>query len=133
YSIATMPAHGTLTPGSGSGPNVTYTPDPNFNGTDSFTFTVNDGSLTSNFATVSITINAVNDAPVANSQSVSTAEDNAVAIALTASDVEGATLSWVIVTGPSHGILMPGMPGSGGAPNFIYTPAANFNGSDSFV
>ena len=44
---------------------MTYTPAANYNGSDSFTFTVNDGTVDSNVATVSITVNAVNDAPVA--------------------------------------------------------------------
>ncbi|MGA7178783.1 MAG: DUF2341 domain-containing protein [Thiobacillaceae bacterium] len=42
-----------------------YTPNANFNGTDSFTYVVNDGSADSNVATATITVNAVNDAPMA--------------------------------------------------------------------
>ncbi|MBL9130116.1 MAG: tandem-95 repeat protein, partial [Verrucomicrobiaceae bacterium] len=61
YSIVTSPANGTLT---GSGTSRTYTPAANFNGTDSFTFRTSDGSFNSPLATVSITITAVNDAPV---------------------------------------------------------------------
>ena len=56
------PSHGTLT---GTAPNLTYTPAADYNGDDSFTFTVSDGSLTSASATVFITVNPVNDAPVA--------------------------------------------------------------------
>jgi uncharacterized repeat protein (TIGR01451 family) len=59
--IESAPAHGTL---SGAAPNVTYTPFANFSGSDSFTFTANDGTADSNVAVVSITVNAVNDAPV---------------------------------------------------------------------
>src|SRR5207237_31184 len=44
---------------------VTYTPAANFNGSDSFTYKANDGTADSNVATVSITVAAVNDAPVA--------------------------------------------------------------------
>ena len=62
FAIASPPAHGTL---SGTAPNLTYTPAQDYNGPDSFTFTVNDGSLTSAVATVSITVTPVNDAPVA--------------------------------------------------------------------
>ena len=43
----------------------TYTPNANFNGTDSFTYTASDGTADSNVATVTITVSAVNDAPVA--------------------------------------------------------------------
>lgn len=53
YSIVTPPANGTL---SGTAPNLTYTPTTNFNGTDSFTFRVNNGSGNSTPATVSIAI-----------------------------------------------------------------------------
>ena len=60
YTIVTPPAHGTLT---GTGPNVTYTPSANYNGVDSFTFKVNDGTVDSGPATVSINVTAVNDAP----------------------------------------------------------------------
>ena len=61
YTIVTQPASGTL---SGTPPNLTYTPNANFNGADGFTFKVNDGSLDSPPATVSITVTAVNDVPV---------------------------------------------------------------------
>jgi serine protease len=50
---ATSPSHGTLT---GTAPNLTYTPAANYHGADSFTFTVNDGNLTSASATVTITV-----------------------------------------------------------------------------
>ena len=53
YSVVTGPSHGTL---SGSAPNLTYTPDFGYHGTDSFTFKGNDGTADSNIATVHITI-----------------------------------------------------------------------------
>jgi PKD repeat protein len=61
YAVVINPAHGSLT---GVAPALTYTPDANYNGADFFTFQVSDGSLESPPATVSITVNAVNDAPV---------------------------------------------------------------------
>src|SRR5439155_25328926 len=73
------------------------------------------------------TITAVNDAPVAADQAVTTAEDTAKAIVLTASDVESDPLTYAIVAGPAHGTL------SGVAPTVTYTPAANYNGADSFT
>ena len=81
-------------------PTVTYTPAANYNGPDSFTFKANDGALDSNVATVSITVTAVNDAPIASDQSVTTNEDTAKAITLSATDVEGSTLTYTIGTGP---------------------------------
>jgi C1A family cysteine protease len=118
------PAHGTL---SGTGANRTYTPDPSYSGADSFTFKVNDGTVDSTLATVSITVTAVNDAPVADAQSVTTPEDIAKAVTLTANDPEGDALSWHIVAAPAHGTL------SGTAPNLTYTPAADYHGADSFT
>jgi hypothetical protein len=59
-TVLTLPTNGTL---SGTAPNVTYTPNPNYFGTDGFTFKVNDGALFSTPATVSLTVTSVNDAP----------------------------------------------------------------------
>ena len=107
---------------------VTYKPSANFNGSDSFSYTVKDNSgQVSNIATVSIDVTAVNDAPLANSQSVTTTEDTFKSITLTASDTENDPLTYFIVTQPANGSL------SGTAPNLIYTPASNYNGSDSFT
>lgn len=61
YTIVASPVHGTL---SGTAPNLVYTPEANYFGSDSFTFKGNDGTSDSNTATVSITITSVNDAPV---------------------------------------------------------------------
>src|SRR5207249_2775606 len=124
YAIVIGPAHGTL---SGTAPNLTYTPAANYDGTDSFTFKANDSELDSNTATVSITVTAVNDAPVASDQAVVTDEDTAKAITLGTTDIEGSALTYAIVTGPAHGTL------SGTAPTLTYTPAANYNGPDSFT
>ena len=60
FGLVTNASHGTL---SGTGANLTYTPTPNFNGIDSFTYRTSDGLLNSNLATVSITVSPVNDAP----------------------------------------------------------------------
>ena len=68
-----------------------------------------------------------NTAPVANAQSVTTNEDTAKAITLTGSDADGDPLTYSVVTQPAHGTL------SGTAPNLTYTPAANYNGADSFT
>ena len=123
YSVGTA-SNGVIT---GTAPNLTYTPTANFNGSDSFTFTVtdNDGG-TSAAATVSITVNDVNDDPVATAQSVSTNEDNALSITLAGTDVDGSIASYSVGTA-SNGVI------TGTAPNLTYTPSNNFNGSDSFT
>jgi type VI protein secretion system component Hcp/Ca2+-binding RTX toxin-like protein len=124
FTVTSGPAHGTL---SGSGANLTYTPAANYNGPDSFTYVANDGWTDSEAASVSLTVQAVNDAPVANAQSISTDEDTATAVTLSGSDVEGDGLTYRVVNGPAHGTL------SGSGANLTYTPAANYNGPDSFT
>ncbi len=123
YILASSPTHGTL---SGTMPNLTYTPSSNYNGTDSFTFKVNDGNSDSTPGTINISVLAVNDIPTGTDQSVTTAEDTAKAIILNGSDVESA-VTFNVISGPSHGAL------SGTAPNLTYTPTANYNGTDGFT
>src|SRR6185436_7700036 len=108
----------------------TYTPNANFNGTDQFTYRVSDGALQSNVATVSITITAVNDAPVAVNDNATTAEDTAVTIAVLGNDtdVDNATLTPTLVAGAAHGAVVLNANGT-----FTYTPNANFNGTDQFT
>src|SRR5207248_1123441 len=111
-------------------PALTYTPSANYNGPDSFTFKANDGSLDSNVATVTITVAAVNDAPVAADDAVTTAEDTPETIALLGTDAEpeGDTLSVTGVGTPQHGSVAIHPDGS-----ITYTPTANYNGADSFT
>ena len=108
-------------------PNLSYQPDVNFNGSDSFTFTAFDGLATSNTATISITVNPINDPPTSSPVSITMSEDGgATAATLGGFDVDGDSLTYNVGT-PTQGSL------SGTAPNLTYTPPANFNGSDSFT
>jgi len=124
FAVVSAPTKGIL---SGTAPNLTYTPSENFNGSDSFAFVVNDATSTSLPATVSIAVTAVNDAPVALSNSATTEENCTVPITLTGTDAEGSVLSYTILGGPANGTL------GGAAPNLTYTPAVNFSGSDAFT
>jgi hypothetical protein len=88
YTIVSQPMHGTL---SGAAPNLTYTPAPNYNGTDSFTFRASNGTLTSNTAAVLITVNPINDVPnVSNSLSAQSVQysDPVQTVEIVASDIE---------------------------------------------
>ena len=130
-AMVTGPSHGTLTLNANG--SFTYTPAANYNGADSFTYRANDGTANSNTATVSITINPVNDAPVAANDSYSTNEDTALTVAAPGvlandTDVDGNPLTAAMVAGPSHGTLTLNSNGS-----FTYTPAGNYNGADSFT
>ncbi|MDP6599538.1 MAG: Ig-like domain-containing protein, partial [Candidatus Poribacteria bacterium] len=124
YTIVGSPGKGGL---SGTAPNLTYTPNSNYNGTDSFTYVTNDGAVDSVAAMVSISIAASNDVPSAFSQTVSTEEDKAISITLNGSDPDGDTIAYSIVDQPTNGAL------SGTTPNMTYTPNANYNGTDSFT
>ncbi|MCC7375358.1 MAG: tandem-95 repeat protein [Verrucomicrobiales bacterium] len=121
YLVGT-PQHGTLT---GTVPNLTYRPEANYNGTDSFSFSVNDGELTSDTATISINVISVNDAPKAIASSVSVIEGQSVNITLAASDIENDALTFSIATSPILGTL------SGTPPNLVYTAKTGSSGSDS--
>lgn len=143
YTIVSGPAHGNLGP---VGSSTTYTPDANFNGSDSFTFKVTDrgdpdgcsggapacaAPQSSATKTVSLTVDPVNDVPVAGPASLNVDEDHALPIDLStlASDVEtsAADLTYTIVSATGHGSL------SGFGSSWTYTPDADYNGPDSFT
>ncbi len=124
YSIVGQPGHGDVVLVDNL---ATYTPDPDYNGPDSFTFKVNDGAADSSVATVSITVTPVNDAPVAEDLTETTEEDTPKDITLVATDVEDDTLTYAIVDQPAHGtVTLVGTTAT-------YTPELNFNGEDSFT
>ena len=68
FSIVDTPAHGQL---SGEGPNLTYTPEDGYTGSDSFTFRVSDGTNDSNTATVTITVEAAGTGAESDSDGMS--------------------------------------------------------------
>src|SRR5690606_35000053 len=112
---------------------ITYTPGEDFFGSDSLTYRVQDNlGEWSNLATVTITVEAVNDDPLANDDSAQTDEDTAVVIDLLAndSDVDGTldASSISIESAASHGDLTDNTDGT-----FTYTPDADFFGRDSFT
>jgi len=129
YAILSSPSHGTAVR---SGNVVTYTPDPDYAGPDSFTYNATDFfGLSSDECTVSINVVCVNDAPTCAPVTSETCEDTAVDIALAGSDVDliacSDTLSWVIVSGPANGSVSL----SGNVAT--YTPGAEFSGTDGFT
>jgi hypothetical protein len=108
---------------------VTYTPNPNANGSDSFTYTVSDPHGASDNATVWVTIQAVNDRPATVDDVATTDEDAMMLVDVLAndSDVDGDPLVVGSVEPPAHGSAVS----EGG--RIRYTPQANFYGGDSFV
>lgn len=123
FYVVDNPTHGTLY---GSGSNLVYMPNLNYNGSDSFTYKAWDGNLFSEIKTINLTISPVNDAPKAYNQDVFVDEDTSTVITLLGSDVEGDTLTYELVSTPSKGEI------SGELPNLTYTPTANSKGSDEF-
>ncbi|MCB0178821.1 MAG: tandem-95 repeat protein [Anaerolineae bacterium] len=125
YAVVNEPTNGTL---SGTPPNLTYTPNSNFNGSDSFTFTANDGEFDSNTATVDITVNAINDAPIAENDSFTVQEDGNTTLPVLSNDddIEGDTLNVASVTDPANGSA------TNNGTNVSYAPDADYCGPDSF-
>ena len=131
-SVISTTTHGSLTLNSDG--SFSYKPATNYNGTDSFTYAANDGLTNSASATVHITINPVNDAPVAANDSYTTAEDTvltvnaATGVLANDSDVDGDTMTAILVANATNGTVTLNGDGS-----FTYTPNTNYNGSDSFT
>src|SRR5213076_2258939 len=130
-TLLTHATHGSLTLNSNG--SFSYLPAANYNGPDSFTYKANDGQADSGVATVGITITGVNDAPVAVNDSYTTPEDTTLDVAargvlINDSDVDGDTLSAILVSQPTHGVLTLNTNGG-----FTYLPATNYNGADSFT
>ncbi|MDP1569776.1 MAG: Ig-like domain-containing protein [Vicinamibacterales bacterium] len=124
YTITSGPANGTVAIVDGV---LTYTPAPNFNGTDSVTVEVSDGAGGTATATITIIVAPVDDPPSVSDQTVTTPEDTPIAIAIGASHPDGNPLSYAIVSGPAHGTAVL----TGGS--IDYTPAADFHGTDTFT
>ena len=126
------PLHGTLTLNDDG--SFTYVPDANFFGTDRFTYQAADDSVTGNVAQVTITVNPVQDDPVAIVDAYELNEDEVLSVdaangvLFNDTDLDGDVLSAVLGTGPANGTLELDADGS-----FDYTPDEHFNGTDSFT
>ncbi|PLX71281.1 MAG: hypothetical protein C0614_14430, partial [Desulfuromonas sp.] len=113
---------------------LTYTPDPDYNGGDSFVYQVVDSEGLTATATVAITVLPVDDVPDAIDDGFTINEDTSLTIPLPgvlANDSiggDGGTLAVVTNTNPANGSLTLNPDGS-----FSYTPNSGFNGTDSFT
>lgn len=124
-TLYAAPAHGTVALAADG--SFTYTPQPNYAGPDQFRYRADDGQLQSAAVTVLITVQPVNDAPVAFPQSLATPEDTPRSVYLKGFDPEASPLTYAVVTAPLHGTL------SGTPPALTYTPSANYSGPDEFT
>ena len=124
----TQGTHGTVAL---SGTDLRYTPNANYNGVDSFTYTINDGNGLTDVATVNLNITSVNDAPIANDDSDSTLANRPVTTNVIANDVDidgyivGSTVS--IVSQPLLGSVTNNLDGT-----VTYLPPANFSGTETY-
>jgi VCBS repeat-containing protein len=136
-SINETPTNGTATLNDNGTPTdptddtITYTPNSNFNGTDSFTYTVSDGTDTTS-ATVDITVNPVNDLPIAINDTAETNEDQPLTIIPSDllsndSDIDGDRLTITQVNNSANGTVELSEDG-----NILFTPDSDFNGLASF-
>src|SRR2546426_6482513 len=140
-NITLVPNANIVLTGTSGSRTMTVTPAQDQNGTATITVTVTDPSGLTGTANFTLTVAAVNDAPVAANQPVTTNEDTAKAITLTATDIDSATLTFSIVANPTHGTLgtlgaaacTPSGAGSSCTAAVTYTPAANYFGADSFT
>src|SRR5688572_15269603 len=107
---------------------VTYTPDPDFNGTDTFDYTASDGNGGTDTATVTVTVDPVNDAPVAQDDAETTDEDTPVDIDVLANDTDadGDSRPVYSATDPANGSVVVNLDDT-----VTYTPDPDFNGTDT--
>jgi VCBS repeat-containing protein len=127
--LDTTPSHGSLSLNANG--SFTYTPDPGFEGNDTFTYHADDGINISNAATVTITV--LNTAPIAISDAYSTTEGAALTVPAPGvlsndTDTDNDALTAVLDSNVTNGTLTLNANGA-----FTYTPAAGFVGTDSFT
>ena len=136
YTISEEPANGSVTIDPSTG-DYTYTPTENYYGTDTFTIRANDEDVNNyDEVAVAVTVNSVNDLPVAVGETETTDEDTPLVLTFDEllandSDIETArsSLSTSAAGGAQHGTATLDASGK----KITYTPASNYNGTDSFT
>ncbi|HCE7248415.1 TPA: tandem-95 repeat protein [Pseudomonas aeruginosa] len=128
YEVVGQPANGSATI---SGSTLTFTPAKDWNGTTSLTYRVrDDAGAYSNVATVTITVTAVNDPPVAIAKSLTIDEDTPGSVTLQATDVDSPVPTvFQVVTAPNAAQGSASISGS----TLTFTPAKDWNGSTSLT
>jgi len=130
FSIFTNPSKGTITYFNQTSGFIIFNPYTDINGSDSFSYIVNDGFLNSESAAININITPVNDTPVAKNSTISTSENEKISSILSGTDIDGDTITYIIVSSPEKGTLQLDNPLIG---SYSYTPNNNENGIDIFT
>ena len=122
------PAHGTAVVGPGG--QLVYTPDPDYDGADTFTYRTCDPDRSCAITRVNVTIRPGEDPPVAVPDTLTVAEDSAdtVAVILNDSDPDDDDLTVLAVSDPAHGTVRLNPDGS-----VTYTPDPGYQGGDTFT
>ena len=128
WTKASDPQHGTVVVGPTG--RFVYVPDPDYNGTDSFTYTITDVNGDQSTATVTLTVNPTNDVPVAVNDTATTPKDVPINGNLTGNDTpsgDGDNV-WTKTTDPTNGTVVVNPDGT-----YTYTPTPGYTGRDSFT
>jgi hypothetical protein len=143
WSVAVDAQNGAagVTAGTGDSQEISYTPDPDYSGTDAFVIQVSDGELAD---TITVTINVHEEKIVILNNPPEISEGDAItvnmsedgvpapfALTLHAADPEEDLLTWSLLAAPANGAAVAG--GTGNSIGVNYTPTANYSGTDSFV
>jgi VCBS repeat-containing protein len=128
FAITANPNHGTATLANATTGAFSYTPEANYSGPDTLSFTVSDGTITTAAAQIAVTVQPVNDPPLAMAKSITAYQGVGVNSSLQGSDVEGAVLTFATAANPAHGTVTVQADGS-----FSYTPATEYSGPDAFT
>ncbi|MCO4293217.1 Ig-like domain-containing protein, partial [Solitalea sp. MAHUQ-68] len=126
YSINTAPMHGSILLNANG--TYTYTPFADYNGTDSFSVTADDGNGGTTQITVQLEITPVNDAPVAENTNLTTDEDVPLDGTLSATDVDNDVLAYSVISEAANGLFKLNQNG-----DYNYVPYNDFNGQDSIT
>jgi VCBS repeat-containing protein len=130
FTVTAAPAHGALTLSAGGA--AVFTPVANYNGADSFGFSVSDGAGGQASGTVTINIAAVNDAPVLTTAQLSVTEDGVLTAQLASTDIENQTVVYQLGNGAGSGAAH-GQASISPTGLLSYTPDANFSGADTLM
>jgi VCBS repeat-containing protein len=125
YSLIAAPSNGTASVSAAG--RLTYQPNANFYGIDTFTVQASDGNGGVTPKGITVTVTPINDAPWCTDMALVTDEDTVLRFSPSAADIDSGMLTHSIATFPHHGTLATNPDGT-----FSYEPAGNYFGSDSF-